>query len=69
MGLGANATQLNITLVAPFNQTSNGTFCFPKVTLPEGVEPKEGDKATIQVIQLSTRGGALYNVSSSYLFE
>jgi len=61
LGLGNNVTTLNITLMAPFNQTSNGTFCFPKVELPKGLNVKEGDNATIQVIQLSERGGALYN--------
>jgi hypothetical protein len=35
----------------------------PTVQLPTGVEVKEGDKATIQVVQLTTSGGALYNVS------
>lgn len=67
IGLGNNVTSLNITLMAPFNQTSNGTFCFPKVELPEGLEVKEGDNATIQVVQLSERGGALYNVSDDNL--
>lgn len=63
LGLGAEIGRLNITLVEPFNQTSNGTFCFPHVTLPADLEVKEGDKATIQVIQLGESGSALYNVS------
>ncbi|CCX10217.1 hypothetical protein FPQ18DRAFT_316023 [Pyronema domesticum] len=61
LGLGAAVTRLNITLVPTFNQTLNGTFCLPTVQLPTGVEVKEGDKATIQVVQLTTSGGALYN--------
>jgi len=62
LGLGMNATRFNLTLVPTFNQTLNGTFCLPKVSLPmEAGTVKAGDKATIQVIQLSTSGGALYN--------
>lgn len=64
LGLGDAVTALSITLAAPFNQTGNGTFCFPTVRLPAGVEVKEGDKATLQIVQLSERGSALYNVGS-----
>jgi len=60
LGLGGNVTRF-ITLVPPFNQTSNGTFCLPNIRLPNGVAVTEGDMGTIQVIQLSTTGGALYN--------
>jgi hypothetical protein len=65
LGLGRNVTRFNITLMAPFNQTSNGTFCLPDVKLPEGLNLTEGDMASIQVVQLSATGGALYNVSFS----
>ncbi|KAI5798850.1 hypothetical protein EDC01DRAFT_613327 [Geopyxis carbonaria] len=61
LGLGANVTRLNIALVEPFNQTYNGTFCFPKVSMPKDVPVKDGDKATIQIIQLGHSGSALYN--------
>ncbi|KAI5844245.1 hypothetical protein BZA05DRAFT_409518 [Tricharina praecox] len=61
LGLGNNVTRFNITLAAPFNQTSNGTFCFPDMRLPEGVNVQEGDIGSIQVVQLTTSGGALYN--------
>lgn len=64
LGLGGNVTRFNITLVPPFNQTSNGTFCLPNIRLPGSVAVTEGDLGTIQVIQLSTSGGALYNVCS-----
>jgi hypothetical protein len=63
LGLGRNVTRFNITLMAPFNQTSNGTFCLPDVKLPDGLTVNEGDAASIQVVQLSATGGALYNVS------
>jgi len=61
LGLGGNVTRLNITLVPTFNQTGNGTFCFKKLTLPSGLDIQEGTNASIQVIQLSENGGALYN--------
>lgn len=62
LGLGNDVTRFNITLAAPFNQTGNGTFCFPGFTLPAGSGVQEGVNASIQVIQLSHNGGALYNV-------
>ncbi|KAL0639655.1 hypothetical protein Q9L58_001222 [Maublancomyces gigas] len=61
LGLGNEVTRFNITLAAPFNQTGNGTFCFPKFTLPKDSGAQEGTNASIQVIQLSHNGGALYN--------
>ena len=67
LGLGNNVTRFNITLMEPFNQTSNGTICLPHVTLPDDMmaSVKEGDLASIQIIQLSHTGGALYNVFPS----
>jgi len=65
LGLGENITRFNIPLAAPFNQTSNGTFCLPQLRLPAGSSVKEGDRGTIQVIQITESGGALYNVCSS----
>jgi len=62
LGMGNNVTRLNITLIPAFNQTGNGTFCFKKIPIPPGLDIKEGTNASIQVIQLSTNGGALYNV-------
>ncbi|KAG0638611.1 hypothetical protein HOY80DRAFT_1001622 [Tuber brumale] len=61
LGLGNNVTRLNITLVHPFNQTGNGTFCFKKIVIPSGLDIQEGTNASIQVIQLTHNGGALYN--------
>ncbi|KAF8477307.1 hypothetical protein BDZ91DRAFT_648413 [Kalaharituber pfeilii] len=63
LGLGNNVTRLNIPLVTPFNQTGKGTFCFKKIPIPESIKSNitEGVNATVQVIQLSTSGGALYN--------
>lgn len=65
MGLGNNVTRLNIPLVAAFNQTGKGVFCFPKLTIPADARANitEGVNATIQIIQLGSTGSALYNVS------
>ena len=64
LGLGDGVTRFNVTLMPAFNQTSNGTICFPHVTLPADMmaSVKEGDLASIQIVQLSQSGGALYNV-------
>ncbi|PWW78829.1 hypothetical protein C7212DRAFT_355479 [Tuber magnatum] len=61
LGIGNNVTRLNITLVPTFNQTGSGTFCFKKITLPPGLDIQEGTNASIQVIQLTHAGAALYN--------
>lgn len=61
---GDNTTSFNISLVQVFNQTGNGTYCFPKIVLPEGLAVSDGTNASIQVIQLGTTGSALYNVSN-----
>ncbi|CAI6341143.1 unnamed protein product [Periconia digitata] len=48
-------------IVGPSNVQYNGTFCLPQVPLPTGYEPKVGDNATIQVIELAQHGASLYN--------
>jgi len=64
LGLGGdNTTNFNITLVDGFNQTGNGTFCFPKVVLPAGLSVSNGTNASLQVVQVNEHGSALYNVS------
>ncbi len=69
LGLGNNVTSFNITLVPGFNQTGNGTFCWPEVGTAALAElgVTEGQNASLQIIQLSTRGNALYNVSHPHL--
>ncbi|MCJ1466567.1 hypothetical protein MMC07_005187 [Pseudocyphellaria aurata] len=62
LGLGGdNTTVFNISLVPGFNQTGNGTFCFPTVTLPASLGVTEGTNASIQVIQIGELGSSLYN--------
>ena len=64
LGLGGdNTTVFNISLVEGFNQTGNGTFCLPTVTLPRSLTVTEGTNASIQVIQIGETGSSLYNVS------
>ncbi|KKZ65887.1 hypothetical protein EMCG_08392 [[Emmonsia] crescens] len=62
LGLGSDDSVIfNISLVEGFNQTGNGTFCFPKIRIPEGLGLTAGSNASIQVIQLTELGSALYN--------
>jgi hypothetical protein len=66
LGLGSDDTVIfNISLVHGFNQTGNGTFCFPKISVPKDISVSAGTNASLQVIQLSALGSALYNVSPS----
>ena len=79
LGLGNNVTNFNISLVDHFNQTGNGTFCLKetgKAQLAAGLsgagydaKSVDGVDATLQVIQISTTGAALYNVSVIPLAE
>ncbi|KAF5498013.1 Uncharacterized protein CGCS363_v008570 [Colletotrichum siamense] len=48
-------------LTGPTNEAYDGTVCLPHVPLPRSVEPKEGDLATIQVVQAARHGGALFS--------
>jgi hypothetical protein len=66
MSLASNPTedQFNITLERTFSQTGLGDFCLPSVVIPAGVEVKEGDNATVQVVTDGEGGGGLYAVRS-----
>jgi hypothetical protein len=74
LGIGTNVSSFNISLVNQFNQTGNGTFCLKetgKANLAAGLAKAglnatsaEGLEATLQIIQISTTGAALYNVST-----
>ncbi|KAF6819439.1 hypothetical protein CPLU01_13031 [Colletotrichum plurivorum] len=67
IGLGedpANYTTVVVPmfhLTGPTNEAYEGTFCLPRVPLPRGVQPREGDLASIQVVQATVHGGALYS--------
>jgi hypothetical protein len=71
LGLGNEVTGFNISLVEGFNQTGNGTFCWSKAgqaTL-KALNLTEGQNASIQVIQISHSGAALYNVGHPSLLS
>jgi len=62
LGLGSDdAVVFNISLVHGFNQTGNGTYCFPKIALPKNLNVSAGTNASIQVIQITELGSALFN--------
>ncbi|KAF2742811.1 hypothetical protein M011DRAFT_374038, partial [Sporormia fimetaria CBS 119925] len=71
LGLGTNVTSFNISLIEGFNQTGNGTFCVKEAgkanlaaaleKMGRTMESLEGQPASLQIIQLSTRGSSLYN--------
>ncbi|OAX84744.1 hypothetical protein ACJ72_00883 [Emergomyces africanus] len=62
LGLGSDDSVIfNISLVEGFNQTGNGTFCFPKIRIPQELGVAAGSNASIQVVQLTELGSALYN--------
>lgn len=48
-------------IVGPNNNPYPGTFCFPQVPLPAGIEVKPGENATIQIVELAQHGAALYS--------
>jgi len=50
----------------PSNNPYPGTLCLPSIGLPEGVTPRNGDLASIQIVQVQAHGGALYSVYVPY---
>ncbi|KAF3042658.1 hypothetical protein E8E12_005552 [Didymella heteroderae] len=74
LGLGTNVTNFNISLVENLNQTGAGVLCLKeagRANLEEGLKAAgysgfednrlNGLEASVQVIQLSHSGSALYN--------
>lgn len=60
LGLGANATNFNISLTPQFwNATGKGTLCVEKLPVP--IDVKEGTLASLQVVTSGASGSALYN--------
>lgn len=48
-------------ILGPTKGPYPGTICLPQVPIPPGVNPKAGDKATIQVVELAQHGAALFS--------
>jgi hypothetical protein len=71
IGLGAQPANYSTPIVpmfeitGPTNQPYPGTVCLPSISLPAGMAPKNGDLATIQLVQAAKHGAALFNVSIS----
>ncbi|KAK6356355.1 hypothetical protein TWF718_000716 [Orbilia javanica] len=62
LGLGSEVTTFNISLTPNFlNNTGNGTLCIPKIPIPAGIEIRDGQDASIQVVTVGKSGSALYN--------
>lgn len=51
-------------LRGPSNNPYPGTVCLPSVPLPEGIKPKKGDLASIQLVQTLKHGAPTYSVSA-----
>lgn len=68
LGLGNNVSTFNISLNSmPYNETGNGTLCFPHFPIPQSLDLDlaDGSNATLQVITVGDSGTALYNVSGA----
>ncbi|WYZ46157.1 hypothetical protein EsH8_IX_000382 [Colletotrichum jinshuiense] len=67
LGLGEEPANYSLPMVpmfhlsGPSNKEYNGTFCLPSVPLPKGVTPRDGDLASIQVVQAAQHGAALFS--------
>ncbi|KAH7388940.1 hypothetical protein BKA64DRAFT_125559 [Cadophora sp. MPI-SDFR-AT-0126] len=62
LGLGTDSPSFNISLTPSLlNVTGNGTYCLPKVSLPAGITPSDGQNASIMVATGGRNGVALYN--------
>lgn len=64
LGLGDAVTGFNVSLIAAWNATGNGTVCFPNVGAAElaSLSLTEGQTASLQVVNVNDQGNALYNV-------
>lgn len=79
LGIGNEAPDggplnMSLAMVPPFQILGPdkgpypGTVCLPQIPLPNGVNPKAGDNATIQLVELAAHGAALFSVSTPPLF-
>jgi hypothetical protein len=59
----------SLRVLGPSNAPFPGTFCLLQISLPEIISPKEGDLATIQVIQLHRSGKSAYNCADIFFTD
>jgi hypothetical protein len=52
-----------LELKGPTDQQYEGGVCIPRLGLPKGVTPKNGDLASLQIVQVVKHGATLYSVS------
>ena len=68
LGLGAEPANYSFPMVpmfeisGPSNNPYPGTVCLPQVPLPAGITPKEGDLASIQVVEAAKHGAGMFSV-------
>ena len=55
----------NVPFSGPTNDQYDATICLPKLSIPDNVDVRVGDNATIQVVELTQHGASLYAVSTS----
>ncbi|GKT45829.1 uncharacterized protein ColSpa_06010 [Colletotrichum spaethianum] len=56
-------------LTGPTNEEYEGTFCLPKVPIPKGATLREGDMASIQVVQAAQHGATLFSIGAPRPFN
>ena len=64
LGLGDEVTGFNVSLLAAYNATGNGTICFPQIggDVLSSLNLTDGQTASLQVVHIGDSGNALYNV-------
>lgn len=68
IGIGNNPGEaFNTVLLNTIQEEGIGQFCMGDVIIPAGLQVKEGDNATLQVVTNGDPTGGLYNVSERFL--
>ncbi|KAF8540181.1 hypothetical protein BDD12DRAFT_689048, partial [Trichophaea hybrida] len=61
LGNNPKAEDFTIILKDPFLEIGIGTFCWNDLPVPKNISVKDGDNATIQIVQGGHTSGGLYN--------
>ncbi len=73
LGLGENPQNYSMPMVPVFeiiglsDNPYPGTVCLPQVPLPAGVTPKNGDLASIQIVEAAKHGAGMFSVRRPFL--